>query len=88
MSQAQPAPKQLNLKSLAMQAGSQIQWLSDAGRTDFSITSGITALRFVRTRNEADFDVRVKSSAFARLSRRRSTPKGRRSASDRSPSAG
>ncbi len=33
--QAQPAPKQLNLESLAMQAGHKSQWLSDAGRNRF-----------------------------------------------------
>ena len=42
MSQALPVPKQLNLNKLSDAGGSQIQWLSDAARTDFSITSGIS----------------------------------------------
>jgi hypothetical protein len=31
-SQAQPAPKQLNLNKLSDAGGSQIQWLSDAAK--------------------------------------------------------
>jgi hypothetical protein len=35
LSQAKPAPKQFNLDKLNDAGGSQKQWLSDAGRTDF-----------------------------------------------------
>gem|GEM_PF-6137002 len=41
LSQAKPAPKAAKLKKLEHAGGSQMQWLPDAGRTNFSITSGI-----------------------------------------------
>jgi peroxiredoxin (alkyl hydroperoxide reductase subunit C) len=44
LSQAKPAPKQFNLNKLNDAGGSQKQWLSDAGRTNFGITSGIMTL--------------------------------------------